>query len=38
MAASQNQLAIVPSPRPPQAADQNLEPPMSVKEARNFLE
>ncbi len=38
MAASQNsQLAIVPSPRPPQAADQNLEPLMSVKEAAKFL-
>src|SRR6266566_3464649 len=38
MAASQDsQLAIVPSPRPPQAADQSLEPPMSVKEAAKFL-
>jgi excisionase family DNA binding protein len=38
MAASQNsQLAIVSSPGPPQAADQNLEPPMTVKEAAKFL-
>jgi len=38
MAASQNsQLAIVASPRPPQAAEQNLEPPMTVKEAAKFL-
>jgi excisionase family DNA binding protein len=38
MAASQNsQLAIVCSPRPLQAADQNLEPPMTVKEAAKFL-
>ena len=38
MAASQNsQLAIVCSQRPPQAADQKLEPPMTVKEAAKFL-
>ena len=38
MAASQNsQLAIVSSPGPPQAADQNLEPPMTVKDAAKFL-
>ncbi|MBZ5574214.1 MAG: helix-turn-helix domain-containing protein [Acidobacteriia bacterium] len=37
MAASQHsQLAIVPTPRAPQA-EQNLEPPMSVKEAAKFL-
>jgi excisionase family DNA binding protein len=38
MAASQNsQLSIVPSPRRSLASDQNLEPPMSVKEAAKFL-
>ena len=38
MAASQNsQLSIVPSPRRPLASDQNLEPPMRVKEAAKFL-
>ena len=38
MSASQNpQLSIVPSPRPPRTPDQNLEPPMSVKEAAKFL-
>ncbi|HEY6385033.1 MAG TPA: helix-turn-helix domain-containing protein, partial [Candidatus Acidoferrum sp.] len=30
-------LAIVSSPRPPQVADQDLEPPMTVKEAAKFL-
>jgi excisionase family DNA binding protein len=38
MASSQDSpLAIVFSPRPPQAAEQNLEPPMTVKEAAKFL-
>jgi excisionase family DNA binding protein len=38
MAASQNsQLSIVPSSRPVQGAQENIEPPMSVKEAAKFL-
>ncbi len=38
MAASQDSpLAIVSIPRPPEAAEQNLEPPMTVKEAAKFL-
>ena len=38
MAASQNsQLSIVPSPHRPQVSEQNIEPPMSVKEAAKFL-
>ena len=38
MSASQNsQLSIVPSKRPLRASDENIEPPMSVKEAAKFL-
>jgi excisionase family DNA binding protein len=38
MPASQtSQLSIVPSPRRPHTADQNMELPMSVKEAAKFL-
>ena len=38
MSASQNsQLSVVPRNRPPQASDENFEPPMSVKEAAKFL-
>lgn len=38
MAASQSsQLSIVPSSRQPPASEQNLELPMSVKEAAKFL-
>ena len=38
MAASQNsQLSIDPSARPPQASNQNFEPPMSVQQAAIYL-
>ncbi len=38
MSASQNsQLSIVSSSRPPQGSRDNIEPPMSVKEAAKFL-
>jgi len=38
MPASQHsQLSIVSSTRPPHVSDQNVEPPMSVKEAAKFL-
>ncbi len=38
MSASQNsQLSIVPGSRPLQGSRENIEPPMSVKEAAKFL-
>jgi excisionase family DNA binding protein len=38
MSASQNsQLSIVPSSRPLRQSDENIEPPMSVREAAKFL-
>jgi len=38
MTASQNsQISIVPTSRPLQGSDENVEPPMSVKEAAKFL-